>query len=280
MLEVRNISYGVRGKAILSNISFSVGPGKLVAILGPNGAGKSTLLKIISRELNALQGTIFFSGKQLHSHSVEQLSLQRAVLTQSIQLSSRFEANEVVMMGRYPHFESFPSEKDKAIVNEVMQMTETYPYNDRIYQELSGGEQQRIQFARVMTQVRGENVFNRMLLLDEPLNNLDVRHQYKLLSIASEFSKNGNTVLTVLHDINLAAMYADEVILMAKGHVHSIGLPKDVITGENITSCYDFPARVESHPFHQCPVVYFGCPEETKTDSFFQQTELITTSNL
>ena len=93
MLEVRNISYGVRGKAILSNISFSVGPGKLVAILGPNGAGKSTLLKIISRELNALQGTIFFSGKELQSYSVEQLSLQRAVLTQSIQLSSRFEAD-------------------------------------------------------------------------------------------------------------------------------------------------------------------------------------------
>ncbi len=264
MLEIKNINYEINGKKILNDVSFKLFSGKFNVLLGPNGAGKSTLLKLISREIKTQQGTILLNDKNIFTYDVQQMSIQRAVMTQNISLSSNLHSEEVVLMGRYPHFDNSPQENDFVSVEKTMHKTETIEFKKRNYHSLSGGEQQRIQFSRVMTQVYENNETPKLLLLDEPLNNLDIKHQHKILDLAKEFSANGNIVLAVLHDINLSALYADEIILLKNGEKKYAGKPREVLTSENISFCYDFPARVEIHPFHHCPVVYFGCPVENK----------------
>lgn len=260
MLEVKNIDYSIDKRNILKDVSFTAEKGKFTAILGANGAGKSTLLKLISREIAIQKGDVLLNEKNISNYSIQEMSLQRGVMTQSISLSSNIPSKEVVLMGRYPHFKNIPQQKDLDVVDESIEKTETEFFSERSYHTLSGGEQQRIQFARVLAQVTENNSQPKLLLLDEPLNNLDIKHQHKTLELAKEFARNGNIVIAVLHDINLSALYADEIILLKGGKKIFSGIPKEVLTEENVSTCYDFPARVETHPFHQCPVVYFGCP--------------------
>lgn len=261
MLEIRNISYRIGKKDILSEISFSAMPGTFTGILGPNGAGKSTLLKLVAGEFTLQNGNILLKQRSLSDFSIRELSLQRAVMTQSIHMSSHFKVHEVVMMGRYPHFNSVPHQKDILAARKSLAMVDLADMEHRLYVSLSGGEQQRVQFARVLAQMTSENASGpKMLLLDEPLNNLDVKHQHLLMETARQFAQAGNIVIAVLHDINLAAYYTDELVLLSKGKKIAMGKPADVITSEILESCYQFPVTIGRHPFHGSPVVYFGSP--------------------
>lgn len=254
MLEVRNISFRVKKVNLLNRINFEAAPNELICIVGPNGSGKSTLLNIISSFLFPTEGEVVWHGNSLHKQSKKNLSKQRAVLTQSIIISSGFKCSEVVMMGRYPHFKHQPTNEDYNIVHNSMKDTHTEQYKDRSFHTLSGGEAQRVQIARVFSQLGGTG---KLLLLDEPLNNLDIKYQLSILKWVKSFAQKGNLVLMVIHDINLAAAYADKILLLKNGEVTKYGRPENVIREQVLFDCFECPVHVSKHPFKKALTVFF-----------------------
>lgn len=261
MIEVENLSYKIGPKTILDQVGFSARAGKLVAIVGSNGAGKSTLIKLLSGGLKPAAGRAFWNGRNIAHCSEQEMALTRAVLTQNVSMSGDFPVDEVVLMGRYPHFNGNPTKEDWESVKACMRETGVDKMAKRTYFTLSGGEQQRVQIARALAQVHPfSSEKPTFLLLDEPLNNLDIRHQHACLEMCRDYCQKGNMAIMVIHDINLAALYADEILLLNKGKLLAFGPPAEVLTEELLSEAYDFPVRVEGHPYHNCPVVYFGCP--------------------
>ncbi|HAS46305.1 MAG TPA: heme ABC transporter ATP-binding protein [Microscillaceae bacterium] len=259
MLQVENISFRIKSKHILQGVSFETYPGEFIAVLGANGAGKSTLIKLLSQEHKPFKGRILWKKRALRKTSAQQMASERAVLTQNIHMSHDFPVNEVVLMGRYPHFKNYPQTKDLEAVKATMQQTDTLVFRDRSYASLSGGEKQRVQLARALAQLHEvDHHSSKLLLLDEPLNNLDVKHQHNCLRLSQSFAQQGNVLLMVMHDINLAAMYAHKILLLHQGQVVGFGTPTEVLTEDKLSLCYNFPVKVEHHPYHHCPAVYFG----------------------
>lgn len=264
MLQAHNISFHIKQAEILHNISFGAAPGETLAILGANGAGKSTLLRLLTGEVPLQTGYIGIQGKSLGHWSIKELAKFRAVLTQQSALSLPFTVEEVVMMGRYPHFDRQEQTFDHTIVKNAIQKTAISHLAKRDYLTLSGGEQQRTHLARVFAQIWfSEAHETRYLFMDEPINSLDVQHQHRTLQLANEFKEAGNVVISVLHDVNLAAQYADKILLLKRGRVLACGTPDEVLTAPLLSDCYDFPVQVGRHPHHDCPVAYFGASGST-----------------
>lgn len=257
MLNVYQLSYQIGKVSILRFVDFRVEPGNLVAIIGANGAGKSTLMRLISRELTPKQGYVSWKGIPLNKYTVESLAKERAVLMQEASLTYNFPVKEVILMGRYPYFNYRPSKDDWDKVAVNMRMMGISHLGDRSYRSLSGGEKQRVQFTRVLTQLSDEKT-PYLLLLDEPLNNLDIRYQHSCLMTAKAFAERGNVVLIIIHDINIAAQYADQMLLLKAGTQIAYGKPSEVMTTERISDCYDIPANIGTHPVVGSPVVYFN----------------------
>lgn len=259
MLRVKDISYTIGRKQILKQVSFDAHPGELLVILGNNGAGKSTLLKTICSELKQTNGTVLIDDRNTNEYSSEELALKRAVLNQYTQINLPFLAKEIVMMGRYPHFKNKETAHDHEVVNAAIKQAGIDHLSEQNYLTLSGGEQQRVQLARVLAQVENnkEN-FTQYLLLDEPVSSLDISHQHNTLQLAKQFARKGNVVIAVLHDLNLAAMYADKILLLKSGEVLSTGTPGEVLNNETISLTFGFPAYVQQHPHADCLMVCFG----------------------
>lgn len=231
MLSTENISYNIGNKQILKNLNVAFHPGELTMILGPNGSGKSSFLKIFSGEINKYNGAVFYEEKRLSSIRKEVLAQKRAVLSQHADLSFPLLVEEVVMMGRYPHFSFNPNKKDIAICNDVIERMDLSTFKERNYLTLSGGEKQRVQFARVLAQVWERPVDSyRYLFLDEPLNSLDINYQQEFLKIAAEFSKADTVLVAIMHDINLALAYADRILFMKNGTIVYETSPTDITT--------------------------------------------------
>lgn len=264
MISVQNISYRIGTKQILDHISFGASPGELLVILGNNGAGKSTLLKVICNDLKPDHGTVEIDKRNIYDYAPQELAKKRAVLKQHTPITLPFKVREIVMMGRYPYFKSRETDHDKAIVNEAIAKAGITHLADQNYLSLSGGEQQRVQLARVLAQASGENT--RYLLLDEPVNSLDVAHQHNTLQLAKTFAQGGNCVVAVLHDLNLAAMYADKILMLKSGKIAAYGTPEEVFTNETITHTFGFPAHVQPHPTAGCLMICFGTPAFSVTD--------------
>lgn len=259
MLQLQTVNYHIKQKKILADVSFSANQGELIAVVGANGAGKSTLLKLISQELLPSRGVICWKSKPFAKATLKQMALERAILTQNIHMSQDFPVNEVVLMGRYPHFKHQPSKYDWDVVHQVSEQTGIKAFAQRNYASLSGGEKQRVQLARALAQLhQNEDAKAKLLLLDEPLNNLDIRYQHRCLELTQSFAQKGNVVLLVIHDLNLAALYADKILLLNEGRVEAYGTPVEVLTEESLQKCYQFSVKIATHPFHQCPTVYFG----------------------
>jgi iron complex transport system ATP-binding protein len=220
MLKVQNISFAIGKKNLVHNVSFEAKPNEFVVIMGMNGAGKSTLLKMIAASLKPTVGNIFIDNALLKSYTTEALSLKRAMLSQHYDIAFPATVEDMVMMGRYPYFTTNPTQHDEAIVQECMHTVGISNFANRDYNSLSGGEAQKVQMARVLAQVysQEEDAAN-ILLLDEPVSHLDMKHQHQLLQIARQKSTANTLVIAVLHDINLAIKYATRILFMKDGRL-------------------------------------------------------------
>ncbi|MCB8880489.1 heme ABC transporter ATP-binding protein [Acidisoma cellulosilytica] len=254
MLTAHNISFARRGTPILTDVTTEVKPGAVTALIGPNGAGKSTLLHILSGAIQPDHGTVLLNGLRLAALPRKALARQRAVLPQSSTISFPFTALQVVLMGRGAHAGVTTRTEDMAIAQEALRMTGAEALADRPFTSLSGGEQQRVQLARVIAQISGADQDEpRFLLLDEPTNHLDLSHQLKILRVARALSRRGVGVFAVLHDPNLAAMFADTVIIMTKGHVLTQGPTHAVLRAEIIEEALGVRVIVQRHPAFDVP---------------------------
>ena len=241
MLVSSNITFRVGGKVLISDISASFAPGGLHLLVGPNGAGKSTLVKVLARLLRPQTGTVEYEGADVSDVSEAELAKRRAVLSQAIEIAFPLTVREVVMMGRYPHFSGRPGPTDERIIDEVMQHFDVTEFAHRYYQTLSGGERQRVNFARVLAQLwdDGSVASCRYLFLDEPLTFLDIRHQIDFMKRIRSFTAAADVVTVgVVHDLNLAARFADQILMLSGGRVVANGTPAEVLTTERIEQVF------------------------------------------
>ncbi len=245
MLKIENVSYTIGKTKILKDISFECQPGKLNIILGPNGAGKTSLLKLITSENQKYSGKITYNTKLNSEYSVLEMAKQRAVLSQNIDLAFPMTVFELVMMGRYPHFKGKPSKIDYHICEEIMDFINISDFRERDYLTLSGGEKQRVHFARVLAQIWDDNNQSKFLFLDEPLTYLDIQYQLDFMNKILKLTQTRNwIVLGIIHDLNLAAKFADQIILIQNGQLISKGNKNEVLTIENIKNVYNLEPKI------------------------------------
>jgi iron complex transport system ATP-binding protein len=257
VISAAGLCYSAAGKSLVSAVSIQAHAGEFVAVIGPNGAGKSTLLKILAGELRPTSGAIRLMGKSLHAYSIRQLAQCRAVLPQQATVAFRFTVQQVVEFGRFAHHTGIPDAQDQYIAQQVLELMGVEHLVQRDYTTLSGGEQARVHAARVMAQVWGGNHEEpRLLLLDEPTAALDLRFQYALLSCIQNFARTqGAAVIAVLHDVNLAARFADRVVCLHRGAVLCDGAPGDVFNTQTLHRLYGISASVLKHPVTGAPLV-------------------------
>jgi len=243
MLTANNITFRVGNKVLISDISLSFAPGKLHLVIGPNGAGKSTLIKVLARSLRPQVGTVNYDGVDVSHIGELTLAKRRAVLSQAVEVAFPLTVREVVLMGRYPHFGGRPAPTDHKVVDEVMDQFDVTEFSGRNYQTLSGGERQRVNFARVLAQLRSDGKsdesYSRFLFLDEPLTFLDIRHQIQFMKTIKEFAREPDIVTVgVVHDLNLAARFADNVVMLNEARVVATGPAADVLTVKGIQDVF------------------------------------------
>lgn len=258
MIKVEGLSFRVGGKALVASANMGVGEGEVVALLGPNGAGKSTLLKLLCGQLSPSEGRVLFEGKPLTDWDPRELARRRAVLPQSSTVPFDFTALEIVLLGRSPHGDASRCEQ---MAGEAMAQTECAHLAERIVTTLSGGEMQRVQLARVLVQIdMATKGSRRCLMLDEPISNLDPAHQHSALRLVARSASQGVGVLVVLHDLNLAAQYADRLLLMKEGRIVGEGTPDEVMTEKQIGAVFNLRAKVVRNPTCDAPAVFVESP--------------------
>lgn len=235
MVDVRNVSYVAGGKRILDDVSVSFPAGKFNVILGPNGAGKSTLLKIVTGLANPTSGTVRYGDFDLASAGMEQLARVRAVLSQHVELAFSMPVEDVVLMGRYPHYGRAPTPRDREIVDRALELVGMSDRRGQPYPTLSGGERQKVQLARVLAQIWNYDAPRspKYLFLDEPTSSLDIHYQIHLLDVARGLLDYECTVVAILHDVNIALHYGDYFVLLSDGRVatatEGVGVTKDLL---------------------------------------------------
>lgn len=215
------------GRPILDGIDVEVTPGRLRAVVGPNGAGKSTLLAILTGSLRPSAGKVTIDSDDLARVPVDALARRRAVLHQRFDVALDFTVREVVRLGRSPHLHRGLSNEDRAIADRALEEVGLSGFGGRWYRALSGGEQQRVHFARVLAQLDGDDPRSRYLFLDEPTASLDARHAHELLTTVRKKVELGLGAFVVVHDMNLALRYADDVTILENGRVAFEGSPDE-----------------------------------------------------
>ena len=251
MLKIEELSVSYGPRRILHSVTLSVQSGEVLALIGPNGAGKSTLVRAVSGVI-PYTGHVRMNGDDFVSLSTLQRARYVATVPQAVFLPPAFTVWETVLLGRTPYlnFLGQPSQKDEEIARQVLGRVSALPFADRRVGELSGGEQQRVLFARALCQSTP------ILLLDEPTAHLDLQYQVNLLELVHELAHKDNlAVLIALHDLNLAAHYADRIALMVAGNIKAMGKPKEVLQPELIAEAYCLPVQVVQHPFLDIPLV-------------------------
>jgi iron complex transport system ATP-binding protein len=242
ILEVENLSFSYNKAKIIDDVNFTVSKGELFGIIGPNGSGKSTLLKLLSNIIKREDGDIFLLGKELSQYRRKELARVLAVLPQSTEIGFEFSVKEIVEMGRYPYLENWQgiSQADKKVIDKALKLTNTISLTDKLINSISGGERQRVLLARALVQEA------ELLLLDEPTSALDINYQLEIFELLSRLTKEGTTIVVVLHDLNLASQYCDRLLLLNQGKVNTIGIPDQVITLNNIKDVYGCDVEVDN----------------------------------
>jgi iron complex transport system ATP-binding protein len=233
-----DISVSIDGKVVLDSISIHVAPGELIALVGPNGAGKSTLLSVLSGDIRPTSGTVSIDDREISSYKAIELARMRSVLIQENQMSFPFTVGQVVIMGRSPWARTPAFEGDEIAVAEAMVEMDVDQLVTRRFTALSGGEKARVSLARVLAQ-RTPTV-----LLDEPTASLDLSHQEDVMRSVQALAAAGRAVLVVVHDLTLAAAYADRIALLSAGRLVSSGTPAEVLTVDRVAKVYGLEVDV------------------------------------
>lgn len=250
MITLDHINFSYGKTPLIGGLTLEVKKGEWVGIIGPNGAGKTTLIKLMSGYLPTNEGDIFVQGKHIGSYSRREISKIVSVVPQNSHFAFSFTALEVVLMGRAPHIDRFGLEKeaDLRVAREAMEMTDTWQFRDRPIDELSGGELQRVIIARSLAQEP------QVLLLDEPTTFLDIKHQSDIAEIIAHLNnKRGTTIVSAMHDVNLAISYCTRIILLNNGRIFKDGDPKDVITYTNLKAAFGADVYVGQNEFTGLP---------------------------
>jgi len=225
--------------------------------MGANGAGKSTLLKLLAGDQKPSSGKINLFGRDLNLYSKKELATKRAVLSQHYNISFPILVNDIVLMGRYPYFSNNPSVNDLSICKKAMQLMDVIDLSDRDYNTLSGGEAQKTQMSRVLSQIwETKDGEQKLLFLDEPVSHLDVRYQHQLLKAAKDLCVGHTTVVSILHDINLAIAYADRILFMKQGTVVYDTTDLSKISTDLIQDVFSVSSTI-LHPENHKPIVIF-----------------------
>ncbi|WP_038329800.1 ABC transporter ATP-binding protein [Kingella kingae] len=242
MIEIKNVSHKIGEQQILNNVSLNIPQNGITALIGANGAGKSTLMSFMARLQPLVSGSIAYNGRDLATTPTADVAKILAILTQENSIHSRISVRDLLLFGRYPYHQGRPTDEDKAIVEQAIVQFQLELLAQRYLTELSGGQRQRAFIAMVFCQS------TEYVLLDEPLNNLDMYYAKNLMQLLRELTHEHNrTTVVVLHDINMAAAYADYVIAMQKGEVKFSGSPEEVFTVENIKELFDMEVEVLDH---------------------------------
>lgn len=245
-LQVENLQFGYRKQLVLKGLSFKIEKGNFISIIGPNGSGKSTLLKTLNQLYSPSAGSILIGGTNINRLKKKELARKVALVPQDTIIDYDFTVEDIVLMGRHPYKGRFQkeNEKDYKIVNEVLKMTNTFHLKDRIITEISGGERQRVIIAKALAQKPS------IILLDEPTSHLDINHQIEILNLLKRLNEEmGTTIVIVIHDVNLASRYSDEIIMLNEGEILEIGRPERVITKKNIEYVYDIKVEIEKNKY-------------------------------
>ncbi|HET7274265.1 MAG TPA: ATP-binding cassette domain-containing protein [Longimicrobiaceae bacterium] len=221
MVEVCGINYEAGGTRILDDVSVAFHRGRFNMLLGPNGAGKSTLLRIAAGRLKPTAGEVKYEGDPVGAFSTETLARKRSVLSQHVELAFPLSVEEVVMMGRYPHYARVPAARDLSIVESALDLVDMREKREQPYPTLSGGERQKVQLARALAQIwnNGDSDGHRCLFLDEPTSSLDIHYQIQLLDLACDLLRHDCTLIAVVHDLNLAFQYGDVFWILSEGRL-------------------------------------------------------------
>ena len=254
ILNIQNLNCGYP-KFQLSDINIDILKGSFAGIIGPNGSGKTTLFRAITGTLGLKSGKILLSDKNLRSFSLRERAQNIAIVSQFIDAVD-LSVEDYVLMGRVPYhsrFNLFETEEDFEIARKYMEMTDTWRFKDQLMSELSGGEQQLAGIARALTQQP------QLLLLDEPTSHLDITHQVHILNVLQQLNQDmGLSVLMVIHDLNLASEYCDQLILVNKGKIHTQGTPEEVLTFQNIEDVYQTVVVTQNNPLSGKPAVFLA----------------------
>jgi iron complex transport system ATP-binding protein len=256
MIEARDVSVSIGKKHIVSDVGFEARPGEIAAIVGPNGSGKTTFLKALSGE-HVYTGRVTVNGRDLAAMTPAEAASLRAVLPQATTLSFPFTVREIVKLGLVGGRSGVLPGEAERLPERALAKVDLDGFVGRFYQELSGGEQQRVQLARVLCQVWTPVVEGqpRYLFLDEPVSSLDIKHQLIIMNIARDFAQRGGGVVAILHDLNLTAMFADRIYVMHRGSLAAAGTPHEVLKDSLIEKVFGCRLRVGALPTGNAPFV-------------------------
>lgn len=242
MMQVSKLQKKYGQKIVVDNVSFSIKSGTFTSLIGPNGAGKSTVLGMMSRLLKPTIGEVTLNGQDLFQQKDEQLAKQLSILKQANQLTMRISVEELVAFGRYPYSQGNLSEVDQAAIEQALEYLELTEMRHMYIDELSGGQRQRAFIAMVLAQD------TQMILLDEPLNNLDMKHAVQIMKVLRRLvDELGKTVVIVIHDINFASSYSDEIIALKNGRLIVHDTTKNVMQSHVLSQVYDMPMHIQEH---------------------------------
>ena len=245
-LEIKNLSYKIENKNILENINFKIEEGEIIGIIGANGSGKTSLLKCLNgiNEINT--GEIYLNNKNIKDYSSKELARNISFMNQNTNIDFDFPCIDIVVLGRYPYLKRFQEYSDEDIKKAefYMKKTNALEFKNRIITELSGGEKQRVLFAKTLTQE------SNLILLDEPTASLDMKYEEEIFSLISELKSQNKSVVVVIHNLRLALKYCTRLILLFKGNIIADDIPKNVITEENLKNIFGVNTKVYKNKYN------------------------------